>query len=154
MEGPRDDAACARGQQLQANELADEQAKKGSALHPSVAQVEQSCNARASFLGWLAMFLGPLHAHVKFRGWSDVAPRVQRQRRTLPGCGFHTAQRGCKGLSDGVAESCKAEAEYSGSSRMAETQKTDAGRRSQPGMKWAGRRWLRRKLDGLARCVS
>ena len=30
--------------------LADGQAKKGSALHPSVAQVEQSYNARASFL--------------------------------------------------------------------------------------------------------
>ena len=35
--------------QLQANELADEQAQKGSACHPSVAQIEQSYNARASF---------------------------------------------------------------------------------------------------------
>ena len=34
------------------------------------------------FFGWLAKFLGRLHACVKFRGWSDVAPRVQRQRRT------------------------------------------------------------------------
>ena len=33
-------------------------------------------------LSWLAKFLGRLHAYVKFRGWSDVAPRVQRQRRT------------------------------------------------------------------------
>ena len=45
--------------QKQANELADEQAKKGSALHPSVAQVGQSYSARAFFLGWLAKFLGP-----------------------------------------------------------------------------------------------
>ena len=85
-EGPRDGAACARGGtislwQLQANELAD----KGSAPHPRVAQVEQSYNARALFLGWLAKFLGRLHANVKFRGWSDLAPRVHRQRRTLPG---------------------------------------------------------------------
>ena len=67
-----------------ANELADEQAEKGSACHPSAAQAEQSYSARASFLGWLAKFLGELHACVKFRGWSDVAPRVQRQRRRLP----------------------------------------------------------------------
>ena len=71
-EGPRDNAARARRHDL-------------SALHPSVAQVEQSYSARTSFLGWLAKFLGRLHAHVKFRGWSDVAPRVKRQRRTLPG---------------------------------------------------------------------
>ena len=91
-EGPRDNAACARRHdlslslwQLQANELADEQAKKGSALHPSVAQVEQSYSARATCLGWLAKFLGRLHAYMKFRGRRDVAPRVQRQRRMLPG---------------------------------------------------------------------
>ena len=53
--------------QLQANELADEQAKKDSALHPSVAQVEQSYSARTSFLGWLAKFLGRRLAHLKFR---------------------------------------------------------------------------------------
>ena len=46
--------------QLQENELADEQAKKGSALHRSVAQVEQSYSARTSFLGWLAKLLGRL----------------------------------------------------------------------------------------------
>ena len=40
--------------QLQANELADEQGKKGSALHPSVAQVKQSYTARTLLLGWLA----------------------------------------------------------------------------------------------------
>ena len=51
---------------------------------------------------------------------------------------------GRKFLWDGVAESCKVWAEYSGSSRIAETQKTDAGWRSQPGMQW----WLRRKVDG------
>ena len=89
-EGPRDNAACARRHdlslwQLQANELADEQAKKGFALHPSVAQVEQSYSARASCLGWLAKFLGRLHAYMKFRGRRDVAPRVQRQLRMLPG---------------------------------------------------------------------
>ena len=50
--------------QLQANELADEQAKNSSPLHPSVAQVEQSYSARASFLGWLAKFLGRLHTYV------------------------------------------------------------------------------------------
>ena len=70
--------------QLQTNELADEQAKKGSALHPSVAQVERSYTVRAYFLDWLAKFLGRLHAYVKFRGWRDVPPRVQRHRRTLP----------------------------------------------------------------------
>ena len=50
--------------QLQAKELVDEQAKKGSALHPSVAQVEQSYSARASFLGWSAKFLGRLHRKI------------------------------------------------------------------------------------------
>ena len=58
---------------------------KGSALHPRVAQVEQSNNARASSFGWLAKFLGRLHARVKFRSCSDVSSSVQRQRRTLPG---------------------------------------------------------------------
>ena len=46
---------------------------------------EQNYRASTSFLGWLAEFLGRFHAFVKFRGWSDVAPRVQRQRRMLPG---------------------------------------------------------------------
>ena len=48
--------------QLQANELVDEQGKKGSALHLGAAQVEPSYSARASFLGWLVKFLGRLHA--------------------------------------------------------------------------------------------
>ena len=69
---------------LQANELVDEQAQKAPALHPNAARV-QSCSARDSFLGWLAKFQGRLRAHVKFRGWSDLAPRVQRQRGTLSG---------------------------------------------------------------------
>ena len=57
----------------------------GSALHPCVARVEQSYIARDSFLGWLAKILGRIHAEVKFRGWSDVVSRVQRQRRALLG---------------------------------------------------------------------
>ena len=69
--------------QFQANELADEQAKKGSALYPSAAQ---SCNGRASFLGWLAKFMGRLHAYVKFRGLERCgAQGVEREQRTLPG---------------------------------------------------------------------
>ena len=49
-------------QQL-ANEQADEQSKKGSAVHPSVAQVKHSCSARASFLGWLTQVPGSLSRH-------------------------------------------------------------------------------------------
>ena len=44
--------------QLQANELADEQAKKGSARHFGVKKFEQSYRASATFLGWLAKSLG------------------------------------------------------------------------------------------------
>ena len=144
--------------QLQANELSDEQLKKGFAVHPGVAQIEQNYSARASYLGWLAKFLGRLHAYLKFRGWSDVAPRMQRQRRALPrklvvfqreprrkrathakfsrthtlaGDAGSTPQTG---LRDGVAESCKAVVEYSRSSRMAGTPKTDVGWRSLLGM--------------------
>ena len=54
-------------------------------LHPCVGQFEQCCRASASFLGWLARFSGGLRAFVKFRGWSDVARRAQRQRRMLLG---------------------------------------------------------------------
>ena len=80
MERPRDMQHVCEGTislwRLQANELADEQAKKGSALHLCVEQFEQSFRASASFRCWLTMFLGRLDAFVKFRGWSDVAPRV------------------------------------------------------------------------------
>ena len=62
--------------QVHANEFADEQAKKLSALHPCVKRFEQSYRARTTSLGWLTQFLGRLHAFVKFRGWSDVAPQV------------------------------------------------------------------------------
>ena len=70
-EEPRDDAACARRHNFSvadAGERAgDEQMKKGSALHPSVAQIEQSYSEGVSFLGWSAKFLGRLHTYVKFR---------------------------------------------------------------------------------------
>ena len=75
--------------QLHAKELADEQAKKGSALHPIVAQVEQSHSARTSFLGWLAKFLGRLHrqrwrfrAHVSRLGRSVNGKYLQKHIHT------------------------------------------------------------------------
>ena len=136
--------------QLQANELADEQAKKGSALHPSVTQIEQSYNARASFLAWLAKFLGRLRANVKWcsnasRDGESRTPSVRaftrwRRRASFGSAGAVLHRRtGERGLRDGVAESCRAGVVYSKSSRMAETQKTDAGWQSYPGMRWAGR---------------
>ena len=72
-EGPRHDAARAGRHDLSVA-VAGERA----------AQFEQNYRARASFLGWLAKFLGRLHAFVKLTGWSDVTSTAQRQRRTLP----------------------------------------------------------------------
>ena len=190
--GSRDDAACAGRHRslcgsLQANELADEQAKKGSAPHPSVEQVEPKLQRKDLVPVLVAEGFRPASCTRETRrGWSDVAPRVQSQRRALPGKlvvfqreprrkrathtpssrartrrrrasfgsagGAGSAPHNGRNVSrDGVAESCRAGAEYSRSSRMAETQRTEAGWRSLPGMRWAGRtwsRWLRRKLDG------
>ena len=77
--------------QLHAKELADEQAKKGSALHPIVAKVEQSHSARTSFLGWLAKFLGRLHrqrwrfrAHVSRLARSVNGKHLQKHIHTPP----------------------------------------------------------------------
>ena len=58
------------------------QAKRSSTL-AFKKKIEQRYRARATILGWLAKFLGRLYAFVKFSGWSDVAPRVQRQHRVL-----------------------------------------------------------------------
>ena len=44
--------------QSQAKELGDEQAWKGSALHPCVKKFEHNFPARTTFLGWLAKFSG------------------------------------------------------------------------------------------------
>ena len=51
-EGPRDDAA--RRYDLSVAVAGERAGGRASVLHPSVALVEQSYNARASFLGWFA----------------------------------------------------------------------------------------------------
>ena len=103
------------------------QAKQVSALHPCVAQFEQCCRARASFLCWLAKFLGRLHVHVKFRGWSGVAHAAweaggfpTRTAKEESHARFllevrvphrATCERAC--ATDGVVESCRAGVVYS-----------------------------------------
>ena len=63
--------------QLQANELADEQAEEGFCS-------SSKCRASRPKLQCKGLFLGMVGAHVQLRSWCDVAPRVQWQRRTLP----------------------------------------------------------------------
>ena len=72
-------------QMQQAIVLADEQAKKGSALHPCVKKLEQNHLVRTKFLCWLAKFVDRLHAALRSRGRGDVAPRKHTLRPVLPG---------------------------------------------------------------------
>ena len=126
--------------QLQANDLADEQAKKGSALHPSVAQVEQSYSVSASFLRWLAKFLGRLHAYVKFRGAQGA--HAAREAGGAP-------TRAAKEKSH--ARQIFARTRWRRQTIFCSRNPTDRRWWSQPGMRWAGRTWsrrLRRELDG------
>ena len=80
-EGPRDDAARARGHDLSVascRRTSWRTSTRRKAVHPSVLQVEQSHSARASFLGWLDNLTSASRPR-------EIQGLEQRQRRMLPG---------------------------------------------------------------------
>ena len=171
--------------QWQANELADEEANKGSAIRAKL-------QCKGLFLGMVGEVPGSASRQreiqrVERRGAQCAAAGAHTLREAgglptraaeeeshtrqvfaqahagedgqilvLLKCGFYTAQR-VKALAGRYRGVVQSRGGVLRSSRMAVTQRTDAGWRNQLGMRWAGRtwsRWLRRKLDGTGRGVA